>query len=534
MMISTAILRVMLQACLLLPVVFWFGLVQRMAAQNCSSLSRVRLSEARVKLSQAETSGTFTPLHGPKITGLPDFCRVVIQAKPSARSNIQIEVWLPLHAWNHRLMGVGTGGFGGILEYGQLGEALRGGYVAVTTDMGTSPASPMKADVLIGQPERWKDFGYRATHSMTVIAKRLTIAFYGKGAEFSYFRGCSTGGQQGLSEAERYAADYNGILSGAPAYARTRLHAAILWNYRELSRAVDAGLTPAKISLLSAAVLRTCGKPLDQSFLVQVVNPNLCAYDPWTLRCTGKNAGTCLSAEEIEAVLRVHAGPETSQGESIYPGLAWGSEANWSLPPAQQQADAVPFASIFRWVWGSSWRWTDFDFDIDVGTLDRRLGPWLNATDPNLASFQKMGHKLLLYHGWADPLIAPQGTIDYFEQVDRESAGVQQSPEFSTRLFMVPGMAHCGGGTGPAHMDLLPTLRGWVESGVAPQAITVTGLDHDTETQILCPYPEQVEADSVSGKLLCLAGKDTEHTLATESRPRVTQTAVPAFTIRSP
>ncbi len=492
--------RVVVQARFLLSVVFCLGSVQLASAQNCPALRRLKLPGARVSLSQLETSGAFKALHGPEIIGMPEFCRVFVRAKPSARSNVQIEVWLPLHTWNRRLVGIGNGGFGGIIDYTQLSEALRGGYVAATTDMGTAPASPTQADALIGKPEKWKDFGYRATHIMTGIAKRLTLAFYGSRAEFSYFRGCSTGGQQGLSEAQRYPADYDGIVSGAPAYARTRLHAAILWNYRYLSLAVAAGLTPAKLSLLSSAVINACGMHPDRSSLVYVTNPATCAFDPLVLRCTQGVSTNCFSSVEIEAVRHVYEGPKTSQGEMIYPGLASGSDANWYLPLAQDEAGEVPFASIFRWVFGPSWRWTDFDFDTDVTTVDQRLGPWLNATDTDLTTFQQMGHKLLLYHGWADPLIAPQGTIDYLEHVQERWTKVQHSAESSTRLFMVPGMAHCGGGTGPAHLDLLPTLRAWVEQGIVPEKITVVGLDYDTGTQTLCPYPEEAVPDLGSGR----------------------------------
>ena len=508
MKINASVFRIIPLACLLLPVTVCRASVQHEPTQNCSALSGLRFPKARVTLAKTELSGTFTTLHGLTQTGLPDFCRVFVQANPSVRSNIQIEVWLPLHQWNHRLLGVGSGGFGGIIEYGQLGEALRGGYAAATTDMGTSPASPTQADALIAQPERWKDFGYRATHVMTVIAKRLTAAFYGNGAEFCYFRGCSTGGQQGLSEAQRYPADYDGILSGAPAYARTRLHAAILWNYRELS-GVTAGFTPAELALLSRAVLHTCGTHINGSPLVQVIDPAACAFDPQTLRCTETNQTNCLSPKELNIVEHVHAGPKTPQGKLIYPGLAWGSEAGWNLPAAQGNGDTVPFASIFRWVWGPSWNWTAFDFNGDIATMDQRLGPWLNATNPDLAKFRQLRHKLILYHGWADPLVSPQGSIDYFEQVRQdERGGTQASAYSSTRLFMIPGMAHCGGGTGPAHLDLLPALRAWVESSVVPEKITVVPVQNGEPagTQMLCSYPERAHADTGSGALLCAAG----------------------------
>ncbi len=488
------------QAPFLLSLAFLLAWAQPASARNCPALGKLQLPQARVALAEAEASGTFTPVHGPAIEGLPPFCRVVVQAEPSIHSKIQIEVWLPLHAWNRRLVGVGSGGFGGIIEYAQLGETLRDGYVASTSDMGTSPASALQADALIGQPERWKDFGWRATHLMTVIAKRLTVAFYGTGAEFSYFRGCSTGGQQGLSEAQRFPSDYDGIVSGAPAYARTRLHAAILWNHRELSRAVDAGLTPSGLSLLSAAVLKTCGTHPAQGPPVQVADPAACAFHPEVLLCTGHEEKDCLNSQAIDAVLRLIAGPKDSHGQSIYPGLEWGSEADWSLPPAHPRADEVPFASIFRWVWGASWQSTNFNFDTDVAAMDRRLGPFLNATDPNLSNFQRMGHKLLLYHGWADPLVPPRGTINYFRLLRGAAPGAPHSDEVFARLFMIPGMAHCGDGTGPSHLDLLPALRAWVEAGIVPETITGTGIDRGTGTQAFHPYPEQAEGIKPAGQ----------------------------------
>jgi len=511
MTIGTITARVIIRACLLLTGVSCLGSAQFASAEDCMALKQLQFHKARVTLVKLENAGTLAPLLDQEDTTLREFCRVVVQAKPSARSNVQIEVWLPLHGWNSRLLGLGSGGFGGIIEYGQLSDALRGGYVAATTDMGTSPASPTQADALIGEPEKWKDFGYRATHTMTVIAKRLVVTFYGKGAEFSYFSGCSTGGQQGLQEAQRFPADYDGIVSGAPAYARTRLHTAILWNYRELSSGVNAGFTHAKLALLSTAMLHACGTYVEESSLVQVINPAACVFDPELLRCTKANEENCLSSEDLNIIKRVHAGPKTPSGRQIYPGLAWGSEAGWNLPPAQKNGQTVPFASIFRWVWGLSWKWTSFDFDGDVVTLDQRLGPWLNATDPDLAKFRQLGHKMLLYHGWADPLVAPQGSIDYFEQVMKkgERSGTQPLVVSSTRLYMIPGMAHCGGGTGPAHLDLLPSLRAWVESGVVPEKITVAPFQKGAPsgTQLLCPYPVQAQADPGSGALMCAAGR---------------------------
>lgn len=210
-------------------------------AQTCEALIRVRLTEARVTSAAVLDHLPGADASQVKPERLPRFCRVTVLATPSPDSRIHIEVWLPVAGWNGRLLSEGNGGFGGVIESGQLGRDLRLGFAAASTDMGTSPATPTGADALIGHPERWKDWGYRATHIMTLMAKRVIRAYYRTSPRFSYFKGCSTGGQQALSEVQRFPEDYNGVLGGAPANNRTRLHIAILWNYIALDQAVHAG-----------------------------------------------------------------------------------------------------------------------------------------------------------------------------------------------------------------------------------------------------------------------------------------------------
>lgn len=432
---------------------------------------------------------------------------------PSADSNIRIEVWLPLQGWNGRLLGEGNGGFAGDIGYRELTTGVQQGFATATTDMGTSSSMPIQADALIGHPEKWKDWGFRATHVMTVLSKEVIHAFYRTSPRYSYFRGCSTGGQQGLAEAQRFPNDYDGVLSGAPANARTRLHDAILWNHSVLSKGVTAGLTPAKLMLLSKAVLRTCGTHTGEVGSLQIQDPQACEFDPRPLLCKQNETMNCLNQSEIEAVNQVYDGPKNQWGQTLYPGLSRGSEAEWSLPSTTKENDEVPYASIFKWVWGASWNWRSFDFDQDVATMDRRLGPFVNATNPNLSKFERRGHKLLMYHGWADPLIAPMGSIRYFEDVLETEHAVTgttepdalERTETYLRLFMIPGMAHCGGGKGPEHLNLLPLLQAWVEKDIAPAEISIINatVEGSVRTQSLCPYPQVAHATAQANRYVC-------------------------------
>lgn len=446
-----------------------------LAALDCAALKQQPFSGAHVTLAKVESAGTFITPSGFALHSLPPFCRVAILAKPSTDSAIQIEVWLPLKGWNGKLLGEGNGGFAGSIPYRELTSALKQGFAATSTDMGTGPSTPVNADELSGHPEKWKDWGFRATHVMTVAAKQIISVFYGTPPRFAYFRGCSTGGQQGLAEAQRFPEDYDGILSGAPAHHRNRLHMAILWNYEALDRGVHAGLTKEKLAFVHNEVTRSCiSNPRGL-----LVDPTHCDFDPAALRCTTGKRPQCLNGGEIDAIHEIYAGPVDAQGHSIYPGLARGSEMAWPLPRPEHLHQRAPFDSIFHWAFGASWNSTLFDFDKDIAVMDSELGSITNATEPDLGTFQQLGHRLLLYHGWADPLIAPQGSIDYLNSVTATNrmrshgtlSSAANQTEASVRLFMVPGMEHCEGGTGPNDLDFILPLQAWVEHGIAPDKI---------------------------------------------------------------
>ncbi|MFC5408063.1 tannase/feruloyl esterase family alpha/beta hydrolase [Larkinella bovis] len=422
--------------------------------------------------------------------GLPAFCRIAATLKPVPESTIRIEVWLPQTGWNGRFLGTGNGGGAGNINYSALINGLKRGFATANTDMGTSPS----ANDAVGHPERWIDFGHRATHEMTVTAQAITQAYYQKPAHHAYFAGCSTGGQQALMEAQRYPDDYNGILAGAPANNRTHLHTGFVWNYRATNPGPGSALLPKeKIALLTSAVLRACagkdgGAPNDD-FLT---DPRACRFDPETLpKCPdGTDDPTCLTADQVTALKKIYAGPTNPRtGERIYTPMPLGSESISTGIEFQQNPRQAPNALFYQylWVFGRDFDYTKFDFDHDLDRMDSVLAPILNANNPDLTPLKKQGSKLLMYAGTADPLVPYQDAEAYYERVVKAQGGLKQTQEFF-RFFLIPGMAHCGGGPGlndcgqslaltvpqDSEHDLLTALVRWVEEGRTPDQLIAT------------------------------------------------------------
>ena len=433
------------------------------------------------------TSGTFVPPTGKPYTGLPPFCRVAATLTPTADSNIRVEIWMPLSGWNDELEGTGNGGFAGNLSYGPLVEGLRKGYAVTNTDMGMATPPGETASIFINRPERWIDWGYRATHEMTLLAKEVVRAYYTRNARHAYFVGCSTGGEQALMESQRYPDDYDGIVAGAAANNRTGVHVSILWNFAANERSPGSHLPPSALALLSAAVAHACG--------VVIVDPATCHFDPASLQCTQAGQQGCLTTAQVETARQIYAGPVNPRtGEQLYPGLPRGSEIGWDGLAA---TPTPPFAPIFQWVFGKDWDWRQFDFDHQYAEYTRKLAGAVNATNPDIDTFRARGHKLLIYHGWSDWLVAPGESIRYYNAI----LARDKSAEQSVRLFMVPGMEHCGGGPGATHFDALGAVVAWVEQGKPPQSLTARRDEPGTERS-LCPYPQQ--ARESGGNAACV------------------------------
>jgi feruloyl esterase len=450
---------------------------------NCEKLAKLTLPYSTTITAELVAGGTLTPNSGGPITGLPSFCRVALTAHPPPDSDIRIEVWMPESNWNGRMEGTGNGGLAGGINYRSLGSGVRLDYVVANTDMGMATPPGKSAAVFVDRPDRWADWGYRATHEMTLLARQLVKAYYGSDPKRSYFVGCSTGGEQALMEAQRFPDDYDGIVGGAPAQNRTGVHESILWTFGATQKYPASYLPPAKIALLSKAVVRSCDA-VDGVKDGLIADPRKCGFDPATLRCESKDSDSCLTEAQVASVKAIYKGPvDPRTGHQIYPGLSMGSEFGWTAPTPSPKSSA-PFAPVFQWVFGSGWDWRTFDFAKDVDTMNARLAGTLNATSPNLDAFREHGHKLLLYHGWSDPLVAPQETVNYYDAVVAREAGMKVRQQHlddaaelirnSVRLFMIPGMSHCGGGPGPSDFDPLNMVVKWVESGIAPDRVIVT------------------------------------------------------------
>ena len=465
-------------------------------AATCESLAGIAIPFTTITTAQTVTGGTFTPPTGAAITGLPDFCRVALVMAPSADSSIRVEVWMPLASWNGRYEGLGGGGYTGSINYTSLATALRANFAAAHTDMGTAPATGGNGSAIVGHPEKFLDFGSRSTHEMTVAAKTLVQAFYGQPAQYSYFVGCSTGGHQGLEEAQVFPNDYDGILAGAPGHNRTHLHTAFVWDYAVPRKPGASLISSAKLTSLNNAVLAACvgrdGGVATDSFLT---DPRDCTFNPASLLCSGADAPTCLTASELQTARLFYDGPRNPRtGQRIYPGWALGSELGWT---ALQGTTQPAFEGIYKWALGATYDPLAVDFDADMARVDAVLAPSVNFMSSDLRRFALAGGKLLMYHGFADPIVVSQDTINYLERIMSEQHLTLAQAQVFVRLFMVPGMGHCSGGAGPNVFDALTPLMQWVENGLEPTQIIATKFVNNNAnlgvqmTRPLCPYPQE-------------------------------------------
>ena len=456
----------------------------------CEKLASLTLPNTAVTLAQPVAAGEFKPSAGAAapFENLPAFCRVAATLTPSKDSDIKIEVWLPASGWNGKFQAVGNGGWSGAVSQGALAAALRRGYAAASTDTGHSGGS---ASFALGHPEKLVDFAWRAVHDMTVQAKAILSAYYGSGPKFSYWNGCSSGGKQGLKEAQRFPKDYDGIIAGAPANYWTHLMAGDLWPALATAKDPASYIPPAKYQLMHRAALEACDA-LDGVKDGLLEDPARCKFDPKILLCRGgEDTSACLTAPQVEAAKKIYAGASNPRtGQKIFPGMAAGSELVWGAL-AGPEPFGIP-VDHFKYVVfkNPAWDFKTLNFDADVALADKIDNGLLNATDANLKDFFAHGGKLLQYHGWNDQLISPFNSIDYYQAVEDKLGAAKLRDSY--RLFMAPGMAHCSGGEGPNTFDSVSVIEQWVEQGKAPDQIVAAHRINNAvdRTRPLCPYPQ--------------------------------------------
>jgi len=459
-------------------------------AAGCASLAALSTPKVEVIAAQPVAGGSFTPPDSANaLQQLPEFCRVVITLKPTADSDIGAEIWLPVN-WNSKLLAIGSGGWGGAIDYEGLAQGLRRGYATLATDDGHRGRTGSFA---LGHPQKLIDFAYRAEHESTVEAKLIIKALYGHGSRHSYWQGCSGGGREGLIQAYRYPDEFDGIIAGDP--ANIRRNAWALWLAVQALNDPAAYIPPSKYPMIHAAVLAACDA---QDGLKDglISEPQNCHVDFSALQCQAADAPQCLTARQVQTA-RTMISPATGKtGEVLFPRLEPGTELRWGRMAAGP-GPAELFLDEFRYVvyQDASWDWHTFDLDRDAAkahAIDREL----DEMDPHLGPFAKHGGKLLLYHGWADQQVAPGSTIDFFASARRFGPDPEQAGNW-IRLFMAPGMAHCAGGEGPDSFDSLGALEHWVEQGTPPERIVAA---HRTagkvdRTRPLCPYPQAARYD---------------------------------------
>ena len=484
---------------------FWIGILSPSPAatqsRSCEGLSSIDLPDTKVT-----SATTINPMPGGKVqveTSSPPvqvstpFCRV----EGIIEKEIRFEVWLPSQGWNGKFLGEGSGGYAGSISYRAMADALAHGYATASTDTGHQ-ASSNDSKWALGHPERVLNYGHRAHHLLAQTAKKIVASYYGTGSQRSYFVGCSGGGRQALAEAQRYPEDYDGVIAGASGSAFTHMIANLRWVSQLNAKDAPGRLSPRKAALIANAAIAYCD-PQDGFKDGVIDNPLNCDFDISKLQCpAGTDNDTCLTAAQLETARKIYSPMRNSAGQEIYPGLTPGTLLNISDSGDGLNRYNTMTADFFKYfVYADpNWDWRVFNIDGDVADADAKVGPIVNVTDPNLKPFKARGGKLIMYHGWADNVVSPLTSLNYYKRV-QEVIGERETDEFF-RIFLVPGMYHCGGGPGCNEFDMVRAIEDWVEKGKAPDRVIASKKTDGkvNQTRPLCPYP-QIASYKGSGSL---------------------------------
>jgi Tannase and feruloyl esterase len=481
-----------------------------LAVQECGAIANLKIENTNL------LSATEVPAAG----DLPAYCRVLGFVRPA----INFEIRMPLQGWNGKFYMAGCGGFCGTLDADRPGFTnamnfgLRRSYAVSTMDSGHWGTSVLDGRWAMNNPVAQMDWGQRAVTETARVTKIALKAYYGTEQKKSYFVGCSTGGRMAAMEALRFPKDFDGIISGAPALDYTGLVATFFaWVTKANTGPDGKPIFPSsKVKLVQDAVYAACDEKDGLKDGI-ITDPRSCDFKPASLQCKAGNAADCLTDAEVGVLEKWYRGPINSQGQKLFAGgLPMGSEQHWPrwLTGLGNAPGLLPLFGrdftrymAFEPSAGSSFNVTDFDFDKDPSRLTPTARVYNAATfNPqtgemsaeDMSAFRQAGGKLLIYHGWGDPLVTPQPTVGFYEGIVKKSGGIGPTQEFA-RLFMVPGMDHCGIGTdGPGisdtGIDPLTALEQWVEEGKAPDQLIATktaGTGGQTLwRRPVCAYPK--------------------------------------------
>lgn len=494
------------------------------AADSCSDLSSLSLPNTTITLAQTYTAGAIVSGTVKAPVGL---CRVAGTVKPGPQSNIHFEVWIPTDgSWNGKYQQVGNGGFAGSVPLSAIANAASRGYASAGTDDGTS-GPPAGAPAFIGNNDVLLDYGFRAIKATSDDSKAIVHALMGQAPSYSYFVGCSDGGREALQEAQRYPNDFDGIIVGSPVNDQVgEFASSYLYDMQatltgpQTNGVPDAYIPASKFAILSNAALAKCaGKDGGVASDPFLSDPRQCFFDPAVVACkNGQDPNTCLTPAQVQAARQIYAGPH-DHGILLFPGYEPGGESaagDWNT----WISGSSPSSPGFQYVLGYGWGCDLFEGTTSCDYLGINLvqqdivsrqiyQPIVSSINPDLRQFRAHGGKMIHYVGWADTAIAPENSLNYYRKVTHTIG----DPHDFYRIFMVPGMAHCGGGAGPnsfgngtangpvidADHDLVKALERWVELGLAPDKIIATHYVNNSPAngvqfqRPICAYPERGE-----------------------------------------
>lgn len=466
----------------------------------CEDIKTLNVADTTITTDEIVPAGTFkAPTPGfpglmADYTKLPAFCRVAGTIKPTPDSDIRFELWLPEQNWNGKFMQTGNGVAAGSIVYSSLADPLARGYAVANTDTGHKGTGDDFSWVT-GHPDKLIDYQYRSTHELTIVGKAITEARYGKAPGRSYWLGCSTGGRQGMTEAQRFPEDYNAIVAGSPASNWAGLTASNILMQQNIG---SGGLGLDKLGLLHGAAIAACDA--NDGVTDKVISePGKCGFDPAGLQCKDGQNGQCLSADEVAAAKRIYAGVVDKEGNVLYPGTGPGSEPLWAANASPQFRIGINY---YRYVVMKDPNWDPamFNPDTDLSRAEQASGSALTAMDPDLGPFIAHGGRLITYHGTVDGLISYRNTVNYYESVVDKLG--EEKIKNNVKFYLIPGMSHCAGGEGAFQIDWLTALENWDKTGQAPgalhaahPAVTMGPPGAPPQpgkafTRPACPYPE--------------------------------------------
>ncbi|MGH8264551.1 MAG: tannase/feruloyl esterase family alpha/beta hydrolase [Steroidobacteraceae bacterium] len=445
------------------------------------------------QLFKAATITSARPVAADSASGVLAHCEIIGYIAPVAGSRIGVVYRLP-DAWNEKLIGLGGAGWAGNLRLDSAIPPLARGYATAQTDAGHAGTGLWDTD-WSAKPQAVTDFAYRAVHEMTVLGKALIARYYGRVESHAYFQGCSTGGRQGLMEVQRYPADYDGVIAGAPV---PTLLTQVTTLQRNLTLAAPgAGLGPEQIAKLHAAAIAACDA---QDGLVDgiITDPRSCTFDPGTVACdSAAPSSGCLAPAQVTAARTLYDGIRTADGRMAAYPLMRGSEMSWSpfikvVPEADPGAGAsgANISGMRALIFGNR-NFDLFGFNPEKYLALVRSTPFAKAYEaasPDVAAFVDRGGKLIVWQGFDDSGPSPIESIEYFEAVQQSLGPKVSTLSSPVRLFLAPGVEHCRGGPGADLFDPLRALEDWVERKSAPESMNATRTDGRI-SRPLCRYP---------------------------------------------